>query len=419
MSTDVIEFPRLKEAREDLATHQKKLATILEEAGDNYDMAKVKSIDGDNTAKVATIRELHTALEEKGKTVTELLDVARAANAAKAHEHALAFEEGAPTDGDGEHGTKTRRGEHFIDALMASNAVKGFKANVGPTATLDNVEFKTLFETSAGWAPETTRTGRVEMFATRPDQLVVNYIPQTTTGQQAVVYMEETTFTNPAVETAEGGAYLEATLELEEKSSPVRKIPVFLAVTDEQFEDEPRSRAYVQNRLPFMVRQRLDGQILTGDGTGVNLRGTENIVGIQTQALGSDNVPNGLYKVMRKIQEDGFADPSVVFIRPSAWEVVATAQSADGQWLWGHPSIPGPKTIWGVPVVLTTAVTATKAVVGDYTNFSELAVRRGVDVQISNSHSDYFVKGQLALRADIRVALVHYRPKAFGTLTGL
>jgi len=70
-------------------------------------------------------------------------------------------------------------------------------------------------------------------------------------------------------------------------------------------------------------------------------------------------------------------------------------------------------------VVETTAAPSSKALTGDYANFAELAVRRGIDVQVSNSHGDYFVRGQLAVRADIRVALLHYRPLAFAEVTGL
>ncbi|MEX0843404.1 MAG: hypothetical protein WD120_03565 [Gemmatimonadota bacterium] len=46
-------------------------------------------------------------------------------------------------------------------------------------------------------------------------------------------------------------------------------------------------------------------------------------------------------------------------------------------------------------------------------------VRRGIEVQISNSHSDYFVKGKQAIRADMRVALVIYRASAFSEVTGV
>ncbi|WP_433233726.1 phage major capsid protein [Actinomadura nitritigenes] len=142
--------------------------------------------------------------------------------------------------------------------------------------------------------------------------------------------------------------------------------------------------------------------------------------GIQTQAKGgSEPTTDALYKAMRKIRDTGFAEPSVVFMTPATWEPVRLMKTADGIYIWGHPSMPGPATVWGVPVVETTAAPANAALVGDYANFSELAVRRGIDVQVSNSHSDYFIRGKLALRADLRVALIHYRPLAFCEVTGL
>lgn len=255
--------------------------------------------------------------------------------------------------------------------------------------------------------------------ATRPAPHVVNVIPQTTTTFSTVKYMEETTLTNSAAEATEGAAYAESALALTEKSSEVRKIATFLPVTDEVFEDEARARSYVENRLPFLLQQRLDSQCLVGNGTAPNLRGTENVSGINSQALGTDPIPDAIYKGMRQIRDTGFAEPSHVFIRPSKWESVRLLRTADGMYIWGNPSEAGPERIWGVPVIQTTAPTATKAVLGDYRNFSELSVRRGIDVQVSNSHSDYFTKGTLALRADVRVALIHYRPSAFAVVTGL
>jgi len=62
--------------------------------------------------------------------------------------------------------------------------------------------------------------------------------------------------------------------------------------------------------------------------------------------------------------------------------------------------------------------TENTALVGDF-SFSELAQRRGIDVQISNSHADFFTNGLQAIRADVRVALVIYRPAAFATVTGI
>ncbi|MEU6674766.1 phage major capsid protein [Streptomyces sp. NPDC046925] len=424
-SDRIVEFPALKQAQEALDEKRKGLAAVFEEAGAEYDMTKVKSLSGDSTAKVEEIRKMNEEIVERKKKVDELLIVARAA--------AEAQQGGDVEKGDGAKGKereperKGGRGPvHLGRAFAESTAFKGYKpgSGVGPSAHLD-ISLKTLMETPAGWDSEDTRTGRLELMPMRPAVHVASYFPHTTTGMSAVVYMEETTYTNNAAETAEAnqadsqGAYPESALALTERQEPVRKIATFLPVTDEQFEDEPRAQGYVQNRLPNMIQQRLDSQLLVGNGTAPNLRGTENVVGIQTQALGSDPIPDAVYRCARKVRDNGFAEPSVMFIAPAKWESVRLLKTADGQYIWGHPSMVGPFTLWGIPVVETTAVTSTKVVLGDYVNFAELAMRRGIDVQVSNSHSDYFVKGKLAIRADMRAAAIHYRPKAFGVVTGL
>ncbi|MCX4912813.1 phage major capsid protein [Streptomyces sp. NBC_00687] len=427
-SDRIVEFPALKQAQEKLDEKRKGLAAVFTEAGPDYDMTKVKSLSGDTTAKVEEVRKMNAEIIDCKSKVDELLIVARAAAAAQQDDQG---KEG----GDGTRGSKSGReperkgGRGYVDLgreFADSTAFKGYKpgSGMGPSAHLD-ISLKTLMETPVGWDSEDLRTGRVELMATRPSVHVAAYFPHTTTGMSAVVYMEETTYTNNAAETAEAnaadsqGAYPESALALTERQEPVRKIATFLPVTDEQFEDEPRAQGYVNNRLPFMIQQRLDSQLLVGNGTAPNLRGTENVSGIQTQALGTDSIPDAVYKCARKIRDNGFAEPSVLFIAPAKWESVRLLKTADGQYIWGHPSMVGPFTIWGIPVVETTAVSATKAILGDYANFSELAMRRGIDVQVSNSHSDYFVKGKLAIRADMRAAAIHYRPKAFGSVTGL
>lgn len=417
----LIEFPALMEAQESLDAKRKELRDIMTEAGPDFDMNKVKSISGDSHAKVAHMRALNDAIEERKSKVDELLIVARSAAIAREQERAgeKGAENGERKGGDGapvKAGECKSFGRHFADSPAFKSFQRG--SGMGPQAHIE-VGLKDLMSTAAGWEPETFRTGRVEMFPTRPAPQVADLIPQTTTNQTAVVYMEEIVYQNTVAETAEGDQFPEAALELDEKTSPVRKIPVFLPVTDELFEDEPRAESYVNNRLPFMIRQRLDLQILQGNGTAPNLTGTKNVTGIQTQPLGGDPTPDALYKAMRKIRDTGFAEPSVVFMTPAKWEPIRLLRTADGIYIWGHPSMPGPTTIWGVPVVETTAAPATSALVGDYANFSELAVRRGIDVQVSNSHADYFARGKLALRADLRVALIHYRPLAFCEVTGL
>lgn len=420
-------FPRLKDTGEKLNAKRAELKSIFDEAGPDLDPKAVKSVqiaDGKDLHEV--VKAHNTELEDLKTEYDKLIGTAKAAHEAL-HGDGASIETG---DGISKPGPVRARplGELFI----ASQAFKGYSSGqgVGPVAHLDIDVAQVLrpraalFETGDGWAPESTRTGIVTEFATRPAPDVVDFIPQIPTSQAVIKYMEETTFTNAATEikestTAVAGTYPESALKLTEKSQDVRKVATWLPMTDEQLEDVPFARGYVDGRLVFMLRQRVDSQVLVGNGTAPNLLGTENVTGINTQALGTDPIPDAIYKAMTLIRDTGFAEPSVVFIRPSKWQTVRLMKTADGIYIWGHPSESGPERIWGVPVKQTTAVTTTKAVLGDYANHSFLAPRRGVDVQITNSHSTFFIDGKQAIRADVRLAMVHLRPLAFAAVTGL
>ena len=49
----------LKQVNEELAVKNKKLQEIFEEAGPDIDMSKVKSLEGDNAAKVEAIKAMN------------------------------------------------------------------------------------------------------------------------------------------------------------------------------------------------------------------------------------------------------------------------------------------------------------------------------------------------------------------------
>lgn len=420
MTATEVKFPALDEVEGKISSKQDLLGQIFDEAGPAMDLQQVKSISGDTMAKSEQIRAINDELTDLSKQAEELRGVVKAAERVRSAGVAAPDEGGeAGSEPDGAQAAQRQQKatKSFGRLFTESAAYKGRTGGIGPSAQVD-CELKTLMTTAAGWAPETTRTGRLVDFATRPVQ-VTDLVPATTTSQAAVVYMEETTFTNNAAETAEAGTYPEAALALTEQSSTVRKISVFLPVTDEQLEDEPQARGYIDNRLPFMVAQRLDSQILVGNGTAPNLRGFLNVVGIQTQAKGADPAPDAVYKAMVKVRVTGRAMPNGLVYHPTNWQDIRLLRTADGIYIWGNPSDAGPERMWGLAVAQSDAITLGTALVGDFANYTELAVRRGIDVQVSNSHGTFFVEGKQALRADMRAALITYRPAALCTVTGL
>lgn len=409
------EFPALRDVEGRLEAKNKELADIFAEAGSELDMKQVKSVSD----PLNSVRSLHEEINALGKERDDLLAVKKAAEYSRAQSR------------EGEAEVKESERPQFKfkslgDAFMSSVAYKAKKdGQIGVNAHLD-VDLKSLFETGGsvaagdGWPPEVTRTGKVVDFATRPVQ-VTDIFPTGTTQQQAVAYMEETIFNNAASEVQEAGTFPEAALGLEEKQSPVRKIAVWLPITDEQLEDESHARGYVNRRLPFMLRQKLDSQLLNGTGVGTpaQLRGVLNTVGIQTQAKGTDPVPDAVHKAMTKVRVTGRAMPDHIVMHSNDWQEIRLLRTADGLYIWGSPSETGEARMWGLPVVKNDVIVENTALVGDFNNYSELVSRRGIDVKITDSHDDFFINGKQAIRADVRCALVVYRPTAFCTVTGI
>jgi HK97 family phage major capsid protein len=416
----------LVQKHKELQAKQKHLHDIFEQAGKPPDMSKVELLKDfpDSYTKAKEIARLNKEMTELGKECEALAalegigkGVALMGDSFRGTDPGMVHADGQP---QGAPPVFKTLGDLFIE----SKALTEYKGGGdGPVGAADAdvkrlLETKTLMETSAGWAPESLRTGRVVLSAQRPIR-VVDLIPKATTTMAAVVYMVETTFTNSAAEVAEGGTSGEAALVLTETSETVRRFSVWIPVTDEQLEDVVFVRDYINQRLGYMLDARLDLQLLVGDGSAPNISGVHDRANINTQALGADTRPDAVYKAMNQVRTSGFATPTAGVFHPNDWQEIRLLRTGDGIYIWGAPMDAGPERIWGIPIVQSTAETETQAVVGDFAAFSQIAVRRGVDFRITDSHSDFFIKGKQAIRMDLRLAFMVYRHEAFCEITGL
>ena len=410
------------EKREKLHAKQKDLAKAFELAKDGTRL--------DFTRK-AVLEQLHATDERdamrKVKVGNEECDTLfrdLQAEEAKHYEIRLTEREAdlaTPGPGSIEHPNSGHGERKTLGALyVGSDQWKQFRKDKTREAPPFHAEIglKTLFQTSAGFLPESVRSGLLVEAVTRPIQ-VTDLIPVFPINQPSFVYMLETTRTHAAVEKAEGVAAPESTFVWTEKTSAVRKIFDSIPVTDEQLEDEDQIQSLLDSRLQFGVRQRLDLQILVGDGTPPNLEGILNVTGIQTQAKGTDDLISAFMKTLTKIRFTGRASPSGAVMHPNDWQAYVLLKNANGDFLFGNPfQGAGPTSLLGIPVAVSDAETENTALVGDFANFSRLDDRRGVMVQIGFVGTQ-FTEGKMTLRADLRAAFTVTRPAAFATLTGI
>ena len=405
----------LKESRERLQAKQDELGAYF---------AERKSPDGTLRAlspeEIKTIRDRNDELTEMSKAHEALREVEEVQKSLADRAQRLAAETRVPFPADpSDPASRIIKPKSLGELVGEHAALKGWKPGAGRRTTMeiDGVDLKTLMETAAGFAPANDRTNIVVMSAQRRP-VVADLIPQVSTALSVISYMEETTFTNSSDTVLEGGSKPESALAFTERSSNVRKIATYLPVTDEQISDVPSIRAIIDNRLLLMLALTEEVQLLTGNGTAPDLDGFLNRSGVQSQAKGSDTVPDAVYKAMTLVRFTGFAEPSGAIFHPNDWQDIRLLKDSAGNYIWGSPSEAGPERIWGLNVVVTTAETENTALVGDFRMYSNISRRMGMTVDVGWINDD-FIKNRQVVRAEERLSLEIYRPAAFAKITGI
>jgi HK97 family phage major capsid protein len=243
-----------------------------------------------------------------------------------------------------------------------------------------------------------------------------------TTTSNAIIYMQETTFTNAAATVAEGAAKPESALVFSQHTDLVTKIAHWLPVTEEMLEDVAQIASYIDARLRLGVGLTEEDQLLNGNGTAPNLLGLLNRPGLTPAValVAPDTNADVMYKAMMKVFNASFTMPDGHVMNPANWQSTALAKDTMGRYIGGGPFQAGPApTLWGLPVDVTPSIAAGVGLTGAFASQAQVFSSGGLRVEASNSHQDFFIKNLVAIRAEERLALCVYRPGAFGTATGL
>lgn len=288
---------------------------------------------------------------------------------------------------------------------------------------LDEVDMKTLLstiDTSSGLTPDSPRGSLVVPYPNRRP-LIADLIPTSPTNLQIIKWMEQVLFTNNASMTGEAYLKPESALDWIERTATVRKVAHWIPVTEEQVDDVPGFQSLLNNDMILMLKLKEEYQLLYGTEVGQELKGFLSAANttLQTQAFSVNNADTVL-KAMTKIQWTGYASPTGVVMNPSNWETIRLLKGATNQdYVLGSPLIDVQPRLWGVPVVVTNAINANEALVGDFVLFSEIRRMAGIRVDVSDSHDTFFIYDKLAVRAEERLALVIKRGSAFCKCTSL
>jgi len=407
---------RLVEKRQECDAKHKKLMKVFEEAGSDRDVSKIKSLTGDDAAKTNEIVKMNAELKALEAEVDGIVKMEAAGDEADVREKNIKVPEDrqkfpeakdAPTD----------LGKAFVESATYK-AFRGSGQGRSGTAEI-GIPLKTVL-TTTGYVPESLRTGIMVPYVRREPN-ILDIVPVGPTNQPAVVYMEETTRTNTAVELTEStGVLVDATLAWTERSATVQLVGVSLPVTSQALEDVDQLASVINLELASMLRERMDSQIINGTGVAPYLGGinTTAHAAVQTMVHAGEKLDT-LYNALKNVRVTGRSTPNVIVMHPNDWAEIRLLKTDDGLYKMGNPTDRGLEQVWGVPVVQSTAITEGYALTGAFDTWCKLWEKRGILIEITDTHSTDFAYFKNMIRASTRVALTVTRPVAFCLVSGL
>lgn len=236
----------------------------------------------------------------------------------------------------------------------------------------------------------------------------------------SVSFLREKSFTNAADMVVEGAAKPESTLVLENIVEGVRKIAHWLPTTEEMMEDLGGLAGYIDARLRSGVLGKLDDEVLNGSGTAPHLTGLLQNPGLAPPVSVTTGVTaaDAILTQIATIEATTGAVVDGLVINPLDWLAITLVKTSTGEYVGQSPFDPvtGTPTLWGRRIASTNTIAQGVALVGAFGSGAQLFFRGALRVDVSNSHSDFFVRNLLAIRAELRAALATYSPEQFGTV---
>jgi HK97 family phage prohead protease len=243
-----------------------------------------------------------------------------------------------------------------------------------------------------------------------PVSELVSAIPTLPISEASVVAIREKGTSNwLATPAAEGGLKQEAVAEFESELLEVKTLAVWVGVTKQLLSDISGAKSFIENRLQYGLLKKLEEQILLGSGSGENLRGLMVSAPSWTAPTSfTYDLAGGLLHVCTQIEQAGFR-PGLIVLNPVDVLRLRLVRDSVGQYV-RLPELPR--------VISCSSMAAGQFLVFDPSQVV-LRVKEGVSIDVSESHSDFFVKNQIAIRCEMRAALVVYSPQALrkGVLT--
>jgi len=225
--------------------------------------------------------------------------------------------------------------------------------------------------------------------------------------------LREASWTNDAAEVSQGAAKPESDATFEQYNVPITTVAHWIKVSNQLLADAPAIVAYIDTRARDGLAQRIDAQLLNGNGTSPNLSGLTDSGNFTAYTATSDDLlVDAINRAKYALWATGNM-PDVVIVNPADWGAMERTRegTGTGQYLYGAPGSMAGENPFGLRIVLSNNMLAGKFLVGAIDASAVLYTRQGATVEMGYVNAD-FTNNLVTIRVEERLGLGVERPSA-------
>lgn len=236
------------------------------------------------------------------------------------------------------------------------------------------------------------------------------------TTSKAIVYSREKKYVNNAAEVINGVDLVpQSEIEFDSQTANVKDIGNCFIVTKDLIEDASALADYINFRVQYGVKQRVETQLLNGDGTNANLSGL--LQSGNYTPHGFDPAKNP--EVTNLVDLIGYAalaikavglTPNVTILNPVDYFKLRCLKDSTGRYLFSDPLAMAKRPIWDTYVVECSAMPQGKFLTLDTNMACMIYDRKETVVEFGYEDGMNFRKGLVTIKADRRLAFAIERP---------
>ena len=305
-----------------------------------------------------------------------------------------------------------KRGGNYI---IEAGTSLGTKANDGSGNPFTSVDSLLVPEQAPGIVPEYF------------EQRIMDHLPVTTISAPSYQFLQH----NFASDTGAPGFVAEGQTKPQWNPASqkvvvtAQKIAGFFDISSESLMDAPQWESYLINTLFRLIMSKENSAILYGTvSSNLGIQGWSTQSGVLTHNASSD--PSGSTNLdslelainQLRVQSGVYATPNLCIMSPGTWSATRRIKTTQGQYVAGDPLHEAITSVWGVPVITTTAANDGDAFLVDTSKMGSVLVRESISTHMGYS-GEGLINNILTVVAEERITLATVIPSAVNYVTNL